>query len=214
MKRKALGVALLIAAATWASGAAAQSATVQMLAGNCVGCHGVDGVSRGPASPNIAGMSKAYFVGAMLSYKYGKDVEKIEAAAKKLGLDPDDIEGHERLATVMDRMAKGYSDEDIGLLADYFGAKPAVAAPQSFDAALAARGKAVHDRACEKCHEDGGRKGDGSGTLAGQWMPYLNHSLTDFRAGHRGMPKKMRANMKDLTDKDFEALVHFYASQK
>ena len=66
MKRKALGVALLIAAATWASGAAAQSATVQMLAGNCVGCHGVDGTSRGPASPNIAGMSKAYFVGAML----------------------------------------------------------------------------------------------------------------------------------------------------
>ena len=159
MKRKALGVALLIAAATWASGAAAQSATVQMLAGNCVGCHGVDGTSRGPASPNIAGMSKAYFVGAMLSYKYGKDVEKIGAAAKKLGLDPDDIEGHERLATVMDRIAKGYSDEDIGMLADYFGAKPAVAAAQGFDAALAARGKAVHDKACEKCHEDGGRKG-------------------------------------------------------
>ena len=214
MKRKALGVALLIAAATWASGAAAQSATVQMLAGNCVGCHGGDGTSRGPASPNIAGMSKAYFVGAMLSYKYGKDVEKIGAAAKKLGLDPDDIEGHERLATVMDRIAKGYSDEDIGMLADYFGAKPAVAAAQGFDAALAARGKAVHDKACEKCHEDGGRKGDGSGELAGQWMPYLNHALMDFNAGHRGMPKKMRANMKDLTDQDFQALVHYYASQK
>jgi sulfide dehydrogenase cytochrome subunit len=214
MRTKGLGAVLLLAGAAWAGAAAAQGVPVSVLAGNCVGCHGVDGVSRGPAAPSIAGMSKVYFVNAMLSYKYGKDLEKIEAAAKKLKIDPDDVEGHERLATVMDRMAKGYSDEEIGVLADYFAGKRMASAIQAFDTALAAKGKRVHEDACEKCHENGGRKGDGSGTLAGQWMPYLNHSLTDFRAGHRGMPKKMRANMKDLTDKDFEALVHFYASQK
>lgn len=214
MRTKGLGAVLLLAGAAWAGAAAAQGVPVSVLAGNCVGCHGVDGVSRGPATPSIAGMSKVYFVNAMLSYKYGKDLEKIEAAAKKLKIDPDDVEGHERLATVMDRMAKGYSDEEIGVLADYFAGKRMASAIQAFDTALAAKGKRVHEDACEKCHENGGRKGDGSGTLAGQWMPYLNHSLTDFRAGHRGMPKKMRANMKDLTDKDFEALVHFYASQK
>ncbi|HMM53316.1 MAG TPA: hypothetical protein PKD87_17125, partial [Burkholderiaceae bacterium] len=67
---------------------------------------------------------------------------------------------------------------------------------------------------CEKCHENGGRKGDGSGILAGQWIPYLKDAITDFNGGHRDMPKKMRAKMKELNDKDFEALVHFYASQK
>lgn len=214
MRKTALGAALLLAGAAWAGGAAAQGVPVSVLAGNCVGCHGIDGVSGGPATPSIAGMSKVYFVNAMLSYKYGKDLEKIEAAAKKLKIDPDDVEGHERLATVMDRMAKGYSDEEIGALADYFAGKRHVAAIQPYNAALVARGKRVHDDACEKCHEDGGRKGDGAGVLAGQWMPYLNHSIMDFNAGHRGMPKKMRANMKDLTDQDFQALVHYYASQK
>src|SRR5690606_7613805 len=113
MRKKALGAALLLAGVAWAGSAAAQGVPVSVLAGNCVGCHGTDGVSRGPASPSIAGMSKVYFVNAMLSYKYGKDTGKIEAAAKSLKLDPDDIEGHERLATVMDRIAKGYSDEEI-----------------------------------------------------------------------------------------------------
>lgn len=214
MRITSLGAALLLASAAWSGGTEAQTVPVSVLAGNCVGCHGVDGVSRGPASPSIAGMSKVYFVNAMLSYKYGKDLEKIEAAAKKMKIDPDDVEGFERLATVMDRIAKGYSDEEIGVLADYFVGKRHVAASQPFDAALAAKGRRVHDDACEKCHEDGGRKGDGSGTLAGQWMRYLNHSITDFNEGHRAMPKKMRANMKDLTEKDFEALMHFYASQK
>lgn len=214
MRKKALGAALLLAGAAWTAGASAQGVPVSVLAGNCVGCHGTDGVSRGPASPSIAGMSKVYFVNAMLSYKYGKDTAKIEAAAKSLKLDPDDIEGHERLATVMDRIAKGYSDEEIGMLADYFAGKRHVAAIQPFDAALAAKGKRVHDDACEKCHENGGRKGDGSGMLAGQWAPYLKHAITDFNGGHRDMPKKMRAKMKELNDKDFEALVQFYASQK
>ena len=214
MRKKALGAALLLAGAAWAGSASAQGVPVSVLAGNCVGCHGVDGVSRGPAAPSIAGMSTVSFVNAMLSYKYGKDLEKIEAAAKKLKIDPDDVEGHERLATVMDRIAKGYSDEEIGMLADYFSGKRHVAAIQPFDSALAAKGKRVHDDACEKCHENGGRKGDGSGTLAGQWVPYLKHAITDFNGGHRDMPKKMRAKMKELNDKDFEALVQFYASQK
>lgn len=214
MKHALLGVALLIAGATWATGASAQTASAEVLAGNCIACHGPDGTSRGPASPSIGGFSKVYFVNAMLSYKYGKDLEKIEAAAKKLKIDPDDVEGHERLATVMDRIAKGYSDEEIGILADFFAGKRHVPVKQSFDPALAAKGKRVHEDACEKCHENGGRKGDGSGLLAGQWMPYLTHAMADFREGHRGMPKKMRANMKDLTEKDFEALMHFYASQK
>lgn len=214
MKKMLLGVALLAAGATWATGASAQGVSTELLAGNCTSCHGVDGASRGPASPSIAGFSRVYLVNAMLSYKYGKDTAKIEAAGKTLKMDPDEVEGYERLATVMDRIATGYSDEEIGQLADFFAAKPAAMATQSFDAALAANGKQVHENACDKCHEDGGRKDDGSGVLAGQWIPYLQNTFMDFKDGHRDMPKKMRAKMKDLNAGDFQALVQFYASQQ
>lgn len=213
-KKALFGLALLAAGAAWTGGASAQGVPTAVLAGNCVGCHGMEGASRGPASPSIAGFSRIYLVNAMLSYKYGKDMAKIEAAGKTLKMDPDDIEGHERLATVMDRIATGYSDEQIGQLADYFAAQRPAMATQAFDANLAATGKRVHDNACEKCHEDGGRKGDGSGVLAGQWMPYLQDAIMDFNGGHREMPKKMRAKMKDLNEKDFQALLQFYASQK
>lgn len=214
MRKTVLGTALLLAGAAWAAAASAQTAPVPVLVGNCVACHGTDGNSRGPATPTIAGLSKVYFVNAMLAYKYGKDTAKIEAAAQTLKLDPDDIEGFERLATVMDRIAKGYSDEEIGVMADYFTRQRFQPAVQAFDATLAARGKTVHEDACEKCHEDGGRKGDGSGTLAGQWTPYMGYTFADYEAGHREMPKKMRAKMKELGAKDFEALLQFYASQK
>jgi len=216
MKKKGVGAALVLAGLIWAGGASAQQpAPVSVLAGNCVGCHGIDGVSRGPASPTIAGLSKPYFVSAMLAYKYGNDRAKIEAAARTLKIDPDDLSAFERPATVMDRMATGYSDEEIGILADYFAGKTWVPALQAYDARLAARGQQVHDDACEKCHENGGRKGDeGEGVLAGQWMPYLNYTFADYNEGHRGMPKKMRARMKELDAADFQALLHFYASQK
>ncbi len=214
MRKTALSTALLLAGATWAAGASAQTAPVPVLVGNCVACHGTEGNSQGPATPTIAGLSKVYFVNAMLAYKYGTDTAKIEAAAKTLKVDPDDIEGFERLATVMDRIAKGYTDEEIGAMADYFANQRFRSATQGFDAALAARGKTVHEESCDKCHEDGGRKGDGAGTLAGQWTPYLQFTFADYKDKHRAMPKKMREKMREVAGDDFKALLHYYASQK
>lgn len=214
MGKKALSVALLAAGLTMGANASAASATSEMLAHTCAGCHGPDGISNGPATPSISGMSRIYFVNAMLAYKYGDDSDKAAAAAGAVKMDEGDLDALPRPATIMDRIAKGYSDEEIGLLADYFTSKPFKLAAQSANGDLASTGKGVHEENCEKCHEEGGRKGDGSGKLAGQWMPYLSNALMDFSSGDRGMPKKMRAKIKDLSDKDFEALVHYYGSQK
>lgn len=159
-------------------------------------------------------MSKVYFVNAMLSYKYGNEEDKISAAAKTLNMDPDDIDGLERPATIMGRIAKGYTDEEIGAMAEFFTRKTFMRATQDTDGGMAGKGKSIHKEACEKCHEDGGRKGDGSGILAGQWMPYLKNAMMDFTEGHRGMPKKMRSKIKDLSAADFEALIQYYGSQK
>lgn len=70
----------------------------QMLANTCVGCHGNGGVSKG-AAPSIAGLSAEQMTQAMQDYKSGK-----------------------RPGTIMDRIAKGYSDEEIKAMAEYLAA--------------------------------------------------------------------------------------------
>ncbi|MDH5649818.1 MAG: c-type cytochrome [Gammaproteobacteria bacterium] len=70
-----------------------------MLANSCAGCHGTDGHSPG-AIPAIA----------------GKSTEFIETALK-------DFRSGNKASTVMERHAKGYTDEEIKLLAEYFASQ-------------------------------------------------------------------------------------------
>ena len=68
-----------------------------VLAFSCASCHGTNGASPG-SIPRIQGRSAEYIEKAMLQYKAG-----------------------ERPATVMNRIAKGYTDEEIKLLSAYLG---------------------------------------------------------------------------------------------
>ena len=214
--KKALLAAGLACAASGAF--AAGMASPSMLAGTCAGCHGPGGNSTGPATPGIAGFSKGYFIAAMMSYKYGDDEEAIEkvVAANPDTLDPDYFEALPRgTGTIMSRIAKGFTDEEIIAMAEPFVSASFNRASQSTDQALVNKGAQLHEDNCEKCHEDGGRTSvDDVGILAGQWMPYLSNSLSDFKDGTRKMPKKMAAKMKDLNMADLEALIHYYGSQQ
>ncbi|MBN1278332.1 MAG: sulfide dehydrogenase [Chlorobium sp.] len=69
----------------------------EILSLSCASCHGTDGKS----------------VGIIPSF-YGKSPEYLEAALK-------DFRSGTRYSTVMIRHAKGYSDEEIRLIAQYFG---------------------------------------------------------------------------------------------
>jgi sulfide dehydrogenase cytochrome subunit len=66
-----------------------------MLSASCEGCHGTEGHSPG-AIPTIAGKSADYL---------RETLERFRAGDKE--------------ATVMDRHVKGYSEEEIRLIADY-----------------------------------------------------------------------------------------------
>ena len=102
--------------------------------------------------------------------------------------------------------------EDLAL---YYFELPFVAAQQDFDAGLAATGKAVHDKLCEKCHSDGGSNAeDEAGILAGQWMGYLEATFAEYAAGDRDQDKSMKEKMDELSADDTKALLHFYASQQ
>jgi sulfide dehydrogenase cytochrome subunit len=171
-------------------------ASASMLGNTCAGCHGSDGASSGPASPTIAGLSKDYFVETMQ------------------GFASDEIP-----STIMGRIAKGYSDEEFKLMADYFGNKPFVKAKQSYDAALAEEGAKLHEKYCEKCHGDGGQSAeDDAGVLAGQWTPYVTWTLADYKAGDREASKKMKKKLQTMLDrkgnKGLDALINYYASQQ
>ena len=172
-------------------------ASAQMLADTCAGCHGTDGQSAGPASPIIAGMWGEFFTDMMKAYRDGS-----------------------AYSTIMGRIAKGYTDEEIEAMAGYFASKTFKPAKQEFDATLADKGAKLHDKFCEKCHSEGGKplKDEEFNILAGQWTPYLQFSLEDLREDRREMPKKMKSKLDDLLAKDGEdgikAVFAFYASQQ
>ncbi|MES9967198.1 MAG: cytochrome c4, partial [Sedimenticola sp.] len=115
------------------------------------------------------------------------------------------------------RIAKAYSDEQLKGMAWFFAKQKLRLTPQKHDPQLAARGEKLHNTYCEKCHENGGAAGD-SGTLAGQWMPYLKYSMADYIDGLRPYPRKMKrkvdAVIKDEGDDAVQALIHYYGSQQ
>jgi len=198
--------------------ASAKGASASMLADTCLGCHGPNGISEGPATPSISGMSEVYIIGAMLAYKYDNDEDKVDAIIEE-DITLEDVEYFARTSTVMNRIAKGYSEAEIKSLAKHFANLPFENAKQSADAAQAKSGAELHETHCEKCHENGGSSAeDDAGVLAGQWTPYLQFTMADFLSGDREMPKKMKKQMKDVHtsvgDDAMRDLIQFYANQK
>jgi sulfide dehydrogenase cytochrome subunit len=171
-------------------------ASASMLANTCAGCHGTHGASVGPATPSIGGISAVYFEEVMLGFKDGTIKN-----------------------TIMGRIAKGYSEEEIKAMGEHFSKQPFVPATQESDPKLAKKGAKLHDKYCEKCHADGGTSAeDDSGILMGQLIPYLHYTMSDFKAGDREMTKKMKKKVNQLIKKEgdagFEALFNYYAQGK
>ena len=71
------------------------------LAATCAGCHGTGGVSRGIIE-SLAGMDKDDIIRKMRDFKAGT-----------------------RPATVMQQLAKGYTDPQIELIAEWYSAQRA-----------------------------------------------------------------------------------------
>ncbi len=193
MKRKLIQAALfsgLLAAGT----AQAAGPTGQALSFTCAGCHGFNGVSAGPASPSLAGLPKEFFIDAMVGYQDGT-----------------------RPATVMDRIAKGYSEEEIKLMAEFFAAQDYVPAKQDFDAAKVAQGQRIVERrrSCGTCHEESGTFGiEDLPQIAGQWTPYVLYSLEDFREHGRPMSDDKARQVEGLSASDIEAVAAYLASMQ
>ncbi|HCP33522.1 MAG TPA: cytochrome c [SAR324 cluster bacterium] len=68
-----------------------------LLSMSCAACHGTDGKSPG-AMPSLYGKSSKYIEKSLLRFQKG-----------------------EKKGTVMNRIAKGYSEEEIKVIASFFG---------------------------------------------------------------------------------------------
>lgn len=74
--------------------------TARSLAATCASCHGTHGRPRGPAMPPLAGMKADVMLQALADYRSGR-----------------------RPGTVMPQIVRGYSEEQLRLIAGYFAAQ-------------------------------------------------------------------------------------------
>jgi len=99
MMRAGITFAALLFAGASVDTLAADNINGRNWAATCTGCHGTNGYSES-GMPLLAGLDKAYIVNAMKEFKAGT-----------------------RPATVMHQHAKGYSDEQIERIAEFFAAQ-------------------------------------------------------------------------------------------
>jgi len=201
MAKKSLKLALAGGALALglSSGAfAAEIASGKMLVDTCAGCHGTNGNSVGPASPSIAGMDPLVFVDMMTAFQNG-----------------------DTYSTIMGRIARGYSEDELIQMGEYLKEQPFVPVKQSYDDSLVADGEAYHEKFCSNCHEEGGKAladAEDYIILAGQWTPYLQYAMADFMEERRMLPKKMGRKLDQMLeeqgDKSLDALYAYYASQQ
>lgn len=187
--------AAVLAGSLGAAAPALAGPSGEAMAATCAGCHGPNGSSFGPVTPTIASLSIDYFVMSMKDYRDGK-----------------------RPATVMDRIAKAYTDADINEMAKVFQKQKFIRYPQPTDAKRVAAGKVLAKKYCESCHEDEGRIAEGVGMLAGQWLPYMEYSMEDFLSLRRQTERRQKAKfdevVRDKGEAAFIDILHYYASVK
>lgn len=97
---KTIAALMLALSATLPAAAAEAIPNGARLAASCTGCHGTNGATQGSVLPPLAGQPKDQLQAALRDFKSGK-----------------------RPATIMTQLAKGYTDEQLEILAAYFAAQ-------------------------------------------------------------------------------------------
>jgi cytochrome subunit of sulfide dehydrogenase len=98
------GAAVLLPLAAAAQPSDAQALQARSLAATCANCHGTQGRAKGDMKP-LAGMPADKMLALLADFKTGRQP-----------------------ATVMHQISKGYTDEQLRLIAQYFAAQTAAPA--------------------------------------------------------------------------------------
>ncbi len=194
MRTTLLALALLAPLAPFAlSGTASARGDIEVLARTCNACHGVGGVSVGLSMPSIGGLPRNYLENIMKQWKYD-----------------------ERSSITMGRIVKGFSDDEIDALADYFAKQRWVPAQQPVTPELLAKGKSVINENCEDCHGRTGSDPDvGVPPINGQWAKYMELELLKYRDDKFKMVhRKMKKAARDMKPADVPAAARYFGAQE
>jgi cytochrome c553 len=162
--------------------------TGKKLAVACAQCHGPDGNSKMPGTPNLAGQQPRYFVSAIHEYLNGT-----------------------RGTSPMHMLVRDMRAIDVESVAVYFAAQtPAQRPPAEFGDPAAGE---PHTVLCTGCHGPLGVSDDPqTPSLAGQDPEYLVNAIKAYRNARRYEP--MILVVASLTDTDVDNLAAFYTIQK
>jgi len=185
--------AAFIAAAFLCAAAAAQPlpAPLQAKVAVCAACHGADGHATLAEVPHLAGQPRLFIENRLVMMREGLSVVP-------------------QMAGQLD----GLTDADLSALSRHYAAMPLKPERAARDAARAARGAAISQRAlCGSCHLPGYEGREQIPRLAGQREDYLLKSMRDFAAGRTGGRDTLMSNaLLGLTDADLQDLAHHLAT--
>lgn len=199
-RMKVISRALFAATFIWnalpAANAADATKGASIAQGTCAACHGADGNSVLPGSPDLAGQHADYIAKQLANFK-----------------------NNERANAMMAPMAAPLSPDDMKNVGAYF-AKQKAKERAARDEALVKEGAKLYRGgnmangvpACTGCHGP-----DGAGIpaqfprLAGQRSDYTLAQLKAFRAGERANDpaKMMRMVAAKLSDREIQALAEY-----
>src|SRR6266545_3111982 len=160
----------------------------KVAAAPCMSCHGEDGNSKTPGTPNLAGQQPRYFLTAVQEYLMGaREIAPMHALVRdKSRVDLEDIALYFASQTPAQRAAPPFGDPSAG--------EPLTAM-------------------CGGCHGARGVGDDAAtATLASQDPDYLLRSMKAYRTTrkHPGMQRAVAG----LSERDIESIAAFYTIQK
>jgi cytochrome c553 len=163
----------------------------------CARCHGFDGAADGSgAFPKLAGQSQEYLAEQLRLYASG-----------------------ERKNALMEPIAKGLSENELKVVAQYYAAaRASTSAGRAPSPEIIARGEqlgkegdlSIRIQACESCH---GPNGTGLPPtvpyLAGQYRQYIVLQIRMYRKGLR-KNEQMKDPAQNLRDQDIAAVAAYF----
>ena len=157
----------------------------------CANCHGANGNSNAPETPNLAGQNAAYLQEQMRRFADGR-----------------------RKDPFMQGMIKAMNETERADTVAFLSSQ--TVQPQSAQSAPAAQvalGKRYYDKVCFRCH-GGQALGDAKvPRLAGQQPGYVVKSLRRYRDGTgERLEPLMAANTKLMSDEEIAAVAAYVAS--
>jgi len=156
----------------------------------CANCHGANGNSTHPDTPNLAGQHPQYLLGQTLKFADGR-----------------------RRYAFMEGLIKAMRPDEIIAVALYFAGQPVTTKVSPDSAALVEQGRNYFNKVCFRCHGNDGHGSDTYARLAGQQESYVTLTLHRYREGGGiRMDPLMASSTKLMDDETIRAVAAYVAS--